>query len=172
QSLASFFKDDGVLLKKFVYRVAPHEGLKKVEPAIRRIVAPARPAPELQILTYLVLPLSLFLFLMLGILVRSFPGPGDVEVIELSLGNPVHLATDRLHRVESGGWGTTGLNLVTSAKDAAATLSYQTPNVDLTGNGLDTAGLDELTRKLLPLGLEEMRRELEHYSEGGSKEEK
>src|SRR5262249_52430462 len=107
QSLASFFKDDGVLLKKFVYRVAPDERLKKVEPVIRRIVAPARPTAELQILSYLILPLSLFLFLMLGILVRSFPGPGDLEIIELSLGAPVHLAADKLHRVESGGWGTT-----------------------------------------------------------------
>jgi len=172
QSLASFFKDDGVLLKKFVYRVAPHEGLKKVEPAIRRIIAPARPVAELQILTYLILPLSLFLFLMLGILVRSFPGPGDVEIIELSLGAPVHLAADRLHRVESGGWGTTGLNVVGSAKDASATLTYQAPNVDLSGSGLDAVGLDDLTRRLLPMSLEELRRELEGYSDGGSKEEK
>lgn len=172
QSLASFFGDDGVLLKKFVYRVAPHEGLKKVEPVIRRIVAPSRPVVELQFLTYLVLPLTLFLFLMLGILVRSFPGPGDIEIAELALGNPVHLAADRLHKVESGGWGTTGLSLVATAKEAAATLTYQAPSVDLAGSGLDTGGLDALTQLLLPMELEELRRALDSYSEAGSKEEK
>ena len=42
QSLSGFFGDDGLLLKKFIYRVAPAEGLKKVEPVVRRIVAPPR----------------------------------------------------------------------------------------------------------------------------------
>ncbi len=37
----SFFQDDGLLLRKFVYRVAPHEGLKKIEPVVKRIAAPA-----------------------------------------------------------------------------------------------------------------------------------
>ncbi len=171
QSLASFFKDDGVLLKKFVYRVAPHEGLKKVEPVLRRIVAPNRPVAEFQFLSYLILPLTLFLFLLLGILVRSFPGPGDLEIVELSLGQPAHLAADRMHKVE-GGWGTTGLSLVGSAKDAAATLTYQAPTVDLSGAGLDTAGLDALTLRLLPMGLDELRRVLEGYSDSGSKDEK
>ena len=32
QTLASFFADDGVLLRKFVYRVRPDEGLEKIEP--------------------------------------------------------------------------------------------------------------------------------------------
>ncbi len=57
QSLASFFGDDGLLLKKFVYRVAPHEGLKKIEPVVKRIAAPPRAGTELRILSYVVLPL-------------------------------------------------------------------------------------------------------------------
>src|SRR6185503_17196140 len=69
QSLASFFKDDGVLLKKFVFRVEPREGLKKVEPIVRRIAAPSRPTVELQFMSVLVLPLVLFVLLFLGILV-------------------------------------------------------------------------------------------------------
>src|SRR5215813_2985130 len=88
QSMASFFGDDGLLLKKFVYRVEPHEGLKKIEPAVRRIAAPSSSGVELRFLFYLVLPLVLFLVLLLGLLVRSFPGPGDVEVVELALGQP------------------------------------------------------------------------------------
>lgn len=172
QSLAAFFKDDGVLLKKFVFRIQPYEGLKKVEPVIRRIVAPSRPAVEVKFFSLLVLPLTLFLFLLLGILVRSFPGPGDVELLEMSLGVAYHVTADRMHRVESGGWGTTGLSLVVDAKEAHATLTYQKPPVDLSGTGLDTAGLDTLTAKLLPMELEDLRRALESQSDQGTKEEK
>src|SRR5437773_351209 len=112
QSLASFFKDDGVLLKKFVYRVPPHEGLQKIEPVVKRIAAASRPRVELGFFGALVLPMVLFLLMLLGLLVRSFPGPGDMEIVELKLGVPVHLALDRLQKVESGGWGTTGLSMV------------------------------------------------------------
>lgn len=172
QTLSSFFKDDGLLLKKFVYRIAPHEGLKRIEPVLRRIVAPARPAVELTFLSGLVLPLALFTLLLLGILVRSFPGPGDVETLEMATGMPVHVAADKLHRLEEGGWATTGLTLLADARGAVATLTYQVPPIDLSGIGIDTNGLDELTRRLLPLGIEDLRQQLEDFSDRGSKGEK
>ena len=75
QTLASFFDDNGVLVKKFIFRVRPEEGLKKVEPAVRRIVTPPGPRVELRVLSYVVLPLALFVLLGLGIMVRSFPVP-------------------------------------------------------------------------------------------------
>jgi hypothetical protein len=172
QTLASFFEDNGVLVKKFVFRVRPTEGLKKVEPVVRRIVTPARPTVELRVLGYVVVPLALFVLLGLGILVRSFPGPGDVEVVELAAGEPVHVAVDRLHRLEDAGWGTRGLSLVAGAKDATATLLYQAPPLELTGVGLDTASADPLTAELLALGLEDLRRALHRYGSEGSKDEK
>jgi hypothetical protein len=172
QSLASFFGDDGVLLKKFVFRVAPHEGLRKIEPAVRRIVAPSRAGVELRFLGFLVLPLALFLVLLLGVLVRSFPGPGDLEIVEMKLGVPVHLAVDRLHKVESGGWGSTGLSLLGDAKEAAASLTYQPPGLDLTGHGLDVSGADGITQHLLSLSIDELKKALEAYSDQGSKEER
>lgn len=172
QTLASFFEDNGLLVKKFVFRVQPNEGLKKVEPVVRRIVTPARPTVELRVLGYIVLPLVLFVLLGLGIMVRSFPGPGDVEVVEMASGEPVHVAVDRLHRLENGGWGGRGLSLVASAKDATATLLYQPPPMELTGVGLDLAGADALTTELLPLGLEDLRRRLQQYGSEGTKEEK
>lgn len=172
QSLASFFGDDGVLLKKFVFRVAPHEGLRKIEPAVRRIVAPPRAGVELRFLGFLVLPLALFLVLLLGVLVRSFPGPGDLEIVEMKLGVPVHLAVDRLHKVESGGWGSTGLSLLGDAKEAAASLTYQPPGLDLTGHGLDVSGADGITQHLLSLSIDELKKALEAYSDQGSKEER
>ena len=85
QTVASFFGDDGVLLRKFVYRVAPTEGLAKIEPVVKRIASPPRAGIELQIFRYFVLPLLLILVALLGLLVRSFPGPGDLEIIELAV---------------------------------------------------------------------------------------
>ncbi len=102
----------------------------------------------------------------------SVAGPGDLDVIELSLGVPVHIGVDRLHRIEAGGWGTTGLSLVGDARDAAATLTYQPSSLDITGVGLDTTGLDPLSQQLLPLGIDELRKALEHYADEGAKEEK
>jgi hypothetical protein len=172
QTLASFFGDDGVLLKKFIFRAAPGEGLRAVEPIVKRIVAPPRVGIEIRILSYFVLPLLLALVGLLGLLVRSFPGPGDVETVELSLGIPAHVAVDRARKGGGGVLVTTGLSLVNDARDAAATLAYQMPTIDLSGVGLNTAGLDETTQYLLPLGIEDLRRTFEAYAVDGTKEEK
>jgi hypothetical protein len=172
QSLSGFFGDNGMLLKKFIYRVAPSEGLRKVEPVVRRIVAPPRPTVELKLGSLLLLPLVLFAALFVGLLVRSFPGAGDTEVIELKLEQPVHLAADRPHKLESGGWAPTGLALVADARDAASTLVYHAPITDLTGSGLSMADPDPLTVQILPLGLDDLRATLERFSTQGSKEEK
>lgn len=172
QSIASFFRDDGLLLKKFVYRVAPHEGLKQIEPAVRRIAAPATVGVELKFMSGLILPLALFVALLLGILVRSFPGSGDVEVVELTTGVPVHLAVDRLHRLESGGWGSTGLSLLPDARGAAATLTYQAPLLDVQGLGLDLEPLDALSRRLVAVPLDELKRALDELPTSGSKEDR
>jgi hypothetical protein len=121
QTVASFFKDDGLLLRKFVYRVAPHEGLKKIEPVVRRIASPPRPGIELRIFGYFVLPLLLILVALLGLLVHSFPGPGDQEILELAADQPVHVAADRIHRAPDGTWSAQGLSLSGDARTAAAT---------------------------------------------------
>jgi hypothetical protein len=172
QTVASFFDDNGVLLKKFIFRVAPQEGLKKVEPVVKRITAPSSSRVEAQAFSVLLLPLAIVLALLLGILVRSFPGPGDVEVLELSLNTPLHVTADRLHKVASGGWSAQGLSLVSQAREAAATFAWQAPDVELTGKGLDLAGADDLTCSLLALDLDELRRALAELSSEGSKEHK
>jgi hypothetical protein len=172
QSLASFFADDGVLLRRFVYKVAPEEGLAKIEPVIRRIAAPPRAGIELRIFTYLVLPLAVLLFVLLGLLVRSFPGPGDLEILELSSKQPVHVAVDKLRRLASGGWSQQGLSLVGDARSAAASFALQGPQLDLSGGGLDLSDLDPRDAALLPLELDELRRALEAATDGGTREEK
>lgn len=172
QSLADFFADDGLLLKKFVFRVKPEEGLKKVEPVVRRIAAPPRPTVEVRFFSVLLLPATLLLLLLLGIAVRSFPGPGDLEVVELTRDLPLHVATDRLHKLQAGGWGSRGLSLVGDVKDAAATFTYQTAGLDLGSGGLELAGLDTLTQELLAAPLDRLRKALVQYTSQGSKEEK
>lgn len=172
QTLASFFHDDGLLLRKFVYRVAPHEGLKKIEPVVRRIASPPRAGIELRIFGYFVLPLLLILVSLLGLLVRSFPGPGDLEVLELALDQPVHVAADRIHRAPDGTWSAQGLSLAADARTAAATFTLQGGGLELTGAGLDTNGLDPRDAALLPLDVDEMRRTLEAATDGGTREDK
>jgi hypothetical protein len=172
QTVASFFDDNGLLLKKFIFRVTPQEGLKKVEPVVRRIAAPSSSRVEVQALSVLLLPLALLLVLFLGILVRSFPGPGDMEVLELARNTPLHVAAGRLHRVGSGGWSAQGLSVVNQAKEATATFSWQAPELDLTGKGLVLDGADDLTGSLLALDLDELRRALAELSSEGSKEHK
>jgi hypothetical protein len=172
QTLSSFFGDDGVLLKKFIFRAPAREGLRAVEPIVRRIVAPPRVGIEIRLFTYFLLPLFLVLIGLLGLLVRSFPGPGDVETVELGLGMPIHLVADRSRKGGGGMLVTTGLSLVNDARDASATLTYQMPTLDLSGVGLDTSGLDDTTQYLLPLGIDDLKRTFETYADDGTKEEK
>ncbi len=172
QSLTAFFRDDGVLLKKFVYRVAPHEGLKKIEPVVRRIAAPPQAGPELRILSYVILPLSGLLFVLLGLLVRSFPGPGDLEILELNRNQPVHVVADKLRRAADGSWSAQGLSLAPEARGAAATFTLHLAPVELSGQGVDVSGMDPRDAALLPLGLDEMRRVLESAIDSGSRDEK
>jgi hypothetical protein len=172
QTLASFFQDDGAFLRKFVYRVEPREGLKKIEPVVKRITAPPRAGVELRIFGYFVLPLVAILLALVGVLVRAFPGPGDLEVIELAPEQPVHVAADRLHRSPDGSWSAQGLSLVPDARSAAATFTLQAPTLDLSGSGLDTGGLDPRDAALLPLDLDTLRRTLETAMESGTREEK
>ncbi len=172
QTVAAFFKDDGVLLRKFVYRVAPSEGLAKIEPVMKRIAAPPRAGIELSIFSYFVLPLLLILVALLGLLVRSFPGPGDLEVVELAVDQPVHVATDRFHRAPDGSWSAQGLCLVEDSLTAAASFTLQDRELELTGSGLDTAGLDPRDAALLPLDIAGVRRALEAATDSGSREDK
>ena len=133
QTVAAFFKDDGVLLRKFVYRVPPAEGLARIEPVVKRIAAAPRAGIELRIFGYFVLPLLLILIALLGLLVRSFPGPGDLEVLELAADHPLHLVTDRIHRSPDGTWSTQGLCLVEDPRTAAATVALLSSEPELTG---------------------------------------
>jgi hypothetical protein len=172
QTVAAFFQDDGVLLRKFVYRVEPDEGLAKIEPVVKRIAAPPRAGIELRIFGYFVLPLLVILLGLLGLLVRSFPGPGDVEVLELGREQPRHVAADRIHRSPDGTWSTQGLSLVEDPRTAAASFGLHSREPDLSGAGLDTSGLDPRDAALLHTDLDGVRRAIETATDSGTREDK
>ena len=172
QTLASFFSDDGTLLRKFVYRIRPDEGLEKIEPTVRRITAPPRPEIEMRIFGYFILPLVLILLALVGLLVHTFPGPGDLEILELGLGQPLHVAADKLHRTRDGSWAAQGLSLVKDPREASATFTLRSAEIDLTGAGLDTTGLDPADAALLPLEPDVVRTTIEAATDSGTREEK
>jgi len=172
QTLASFLGDDGLLLRKFIYRVRPDEGLEVLEPTVRRIASAPSPGVEARIFGYFVLPLLLILLGLVGLFVHSFPGPGDLEVVELGFEQPVHVAADRLHRTREGSLVAQGLSLVSDAREASATFTLRRPEIDLAGTGLDTSGLDANDAALLPLDLEGLRQTIETATDSGTREEK
>ena len=102
---------------------------------MRRIAAPPRAGIELRIFGYFVLPLLLILVSLLGLLVRSFPGPGDLEILELAVDQPVHVAADRIHRAPDGTWSAQGLSLVADARAAAATFTLHGGSARADGRG-------------------------------------
>jgi len=172
QTMASFFDDDGMLLRKFVYRVRPDEGLEKIEPTVRRIAAPPRPKVEMRIFGYFIFPLILLLLALVGLLVHTFPGPGDLEIFDLGLGQPVHVAADQLHRTRDGAWAAQGLSLVKDPRAAAVTFTLRGAEIELTGAGLDTTGLDPADAALLPLEPDVLRTAIETATDSGTREEK
>jgi len=61
---------------------------------------------------------------------------------------------------------------VPDTKEASATFTYQAANLDLTGVGIDTTGLDTTVAWLLPLPLDELRKAIDDINTKGTKDEK
>jgi hypothetical protein len=169
QGIADFFADDGMLLRRFIYRVEETEGLAKIEPVVTRIAAPASPRLELYISGSLLLAIAM----LVGVGVRSFPGAGDREVVELRTGEAVQIAVDRLRRLSSDvpAWSWKGLSLVESSKNAVAMLTAQEDSVALPPAGFSLEGLDATSQALIVLPLPELRKRLEALAKDGNKDE-
>jgi len=169
QGLADFFADDGLLLKRFVYRVEPEEGLAKVEKVVRRIAAPPRARVELSLGGAVLLGLAV----LIGVSVRSFPGAGDREILDLRFDDPIHIAVDRFRRLSSSvpAWSWRGLSAVESSKDAAATLTLMQSSQDFPPEGLDLSGLDPTSRELIELPLPSLHERLEQMQRSGNKDD-
>jgi hypothetical protein len=169
QGLADFFADDGLLFKRFVYRVEPQEGLAKVEKVVRRIAAPPRARVELSLGGAALLMVGVII----GVSVRSFPGAGDQELLDLRFDEPVHVAVDRFRRLSSNlpAWSWRGLSAVESAKDAAATLTLMQSSQDFPSEGFDLSRLDATARELVDLSVPALHERLEQMQRSGNKDE-
>ncbi len=165
QGIADFFADDGMLLRRFIFRVEENEGLAKIEPVVTRIAAPANPRLELYIAGSLLIAIGM----LIGVGVRSYPGAGDREVVELRNGEAVQVAVDRLRRLSSDvpAWSWRGLSLVESSKSAVAMLTAQEDSVALPPTGFALDGLDAISQELIVLRLPELREKLEALAQRG-----
>ena len=168
QGIADFFDDDGVLLRRFIFRLEEEEGLDEIEPIVTRIVTPPAPRVEFGIAGVLIGVIAL----LVGAGVRSFPGAGDREIIELRTGDPLQIAVDRLRRVSDGPkWSWKGLSLVESSRQAVVTLTAKEQSTELPPTGFDIDGIDEIARSLIKLPLDDLRERIEYLSKEGSKDE-
>jgi len=168
QGIADFFDDDGVLLRRFIFRLETEEGLEEIEPIVTRIATPPAPRVEFGIAGILIGVIAV----LVGVGVRSFPGSGDRELIELRTGDPLQIAVDRLRRVSDGPkWSWKGLSLVESSKHAVAMLAAKEQSNELPPTGLDIEPIDEIARSLIDLSLEDLREGLEYLAKEGSKDE-
>ncbi len=169
QGIADFFADDGMLLRRFIFRVEEDEGLEVIQPVVTRIATPASPKVEFYIAGSLVLAVAM----LVGVGVRSYPGAGDREVLELRTGEPVQVSVDRLRRLSSDvpAWSWKGLSLVESSKSAVAMLTAQEDSVALPPAGFALDGLDQTSAALIALPLPALGEKLEALAREGNKDE-
>lgn len=169
QGIAEFFDDDGMLLRRFIFRIEEDEGLEEIEPIVTRIATPPAPRVEFGIAGALMVLLAV----LIGAGVRSFPGSGDREIVELSTGHPLQVAVDRLRRVSSDGpaWSWKGLSLVESSKHAVAMLTAKEQSTELPPTGFHIDGIDEIARGLIDLPLDQLRERIDFLSKEGTKDE-
>jgi hypothetical protein len=169
QGIAEFFADDGMLLRRFIFRIEEDEGLEEIQPIVNRIATPASPKVEL----YIASSLLIAVVMLVGVGVRSFPGAGDRELVELRTGEAVQIAVDRLRRLSSDvpAWSWKGLSLVESSKNAVAMFTAQEDSMGLPPTGFALDGLDETGRKLINLSLPALRERLDRLAQEGNKDE-
>jgi hypothetical protein len=169
QGIADFFDDDGMLLRRFIFRLEKDEGLETIAPIVTRIATPSTPRVEFSLVGSLLIAVAV----LIGIGVRSFPGSGDRELVEMRVGEPLHIAVDRLRRLSSDvpAWSRKGLSLVESSKGAAAKFTLHEDSSALPPTGFSLDSLDPTGRDLIGLSLPALRQRLDHLSKEGNKDE-
>lgn len=169
QGIADFFDDDGMLLRRFIFRVEKDEGLEVLEPIVRRISTPPAPGIEFGIIGSLMLGVAA----LIGVGVRSFPGAGDREVLELRTEEPLQVAADRLRRLSSDvpAWSWKGLSLVESSRHAVAMMTAHPDSLGLAPTGYDLGNLGTLDRELIGLSLPELGKRIEQLKQGSKDEQ-
>jgi hypothetical protein len=169
QGVSEFFDDDGVLLRRFIYRVEPESGLAVIEPMVRRIASPSSYTIEASVVSILLVVIAG----LVGVGVRSFPGAGDQELLELRVSEPTHIAVDRLRKLsaDTPSWSWRGLSLVENTKQATASFTALESDQSFPPEGLDLSKLDPMSKELIQLPLPELRRRLDELMKSGEKKD-
>jgi hypothetical protein len=169
QNVSEFFEDDGIVLRRFIYHVEALGGLEQIVPIVQRIAQTASYRVELSLASSLLLVIAM----LVGVGVRSFPGAGDQEVLELRAEHPVHIAVDRLRRIsaEVPSWSWRGLSFVEDTMDADATFKLVLGSQELAPEGFAMSHLDGIPGQLLHLSLPELRHRMNELLKSGNKEE-
>jgi hypothetical protein len=169
QEVSEFFQDDGVLVRRFIYHVKPQGGLEQIVPIVHRITQTASYRVELSLAGVLLLVTAMFV----GAGVRSFPGAGDQEVLEMRVERPVHISIDRLRRIsaEVPSWSWRGISLVEDPKKADATFNLVLGSQELAPEGFDMTHVDGIPGQLIHLALPDLRRRMNELLKSGDKEE-
>jgi hypothetical protein len=172
EKASEFLKNDGFLLKRFVFRVKPEVGLPVVKEIVRKIVT--EDAPRVEYALVLLLVAALLVFTILAI--RSFPAPGDREIIDLTDSAPVLIGLDppphMLLSTPRRRASRRGLQPVVATSAAVASVSYQRRIFDFTSRGLKSVQrLSTIYRQLLDMDVRDLGRHLERMERGGTDEE-
>jgi len=117
--------------------------------------------------------LLVIIAVLVGVGVRSFPGAGDREVIELRTEQPVYIAVDRMRRLSSDvpAWSRKGLSLVESSRQAVAVLTARKESTELSPAGYSLSSLDPTAAALIELPLPALRERLAELAQNGDKDE-
>ena len=152
----------------------PHEGLTKIEPVVRRIVAPPRAGHRVQDLRLLRPAAAAHP----GGAARACwcarsPGPGDLEIVELAVDQPVHVAADKIHRAPDGTWSAQGLSLVADPRTPPP--RFTLPGARARAHGRrprHRAGSTRATPRCCRSASTSVRRALEAATDSGTREDK
>jgi hypothetical protein len=169
QGASEFFEDDGILLRRFIYHIEPRGGLDQIVPIVRRITQTSSFRVELSIASSLLL----VMVILVGVGVRSFPGAGDQEILEMRVDRPTHIAVDKLRRISSDvpSWSWRGLSIVQEPKDADATFKLQLGSHEIPPEGFDLSHLEGIPQELVELPLPELRNRMDELLKSGNKQD-
>jgi len=172
ESAARFLNNDGFIFKQFIFKLPEKSSMAEVKKGLQTVNYTEAPRFEYSLIGLLVLCLLAFVV----VAVRSFPAPGDREVIDLVEGIPVLIGADVKDPAVIANSARSGLKLclqpVTSTNAAVASLSYQRRHFDFSSRGLTGMDkLDPVTRRLLDSDVHSLAGRLDLLEKQGSDEE-
>ena len=172
ESAARFLNNDGFIFKQFIFKLPEKTTMAEVKQIMQTVNYTEAPRFEYALIGLLVLCLLAFVV----VAIRSFPAPGDREIIDLVEGVPVLIGADVKDLSAIANPARTGLKQglqpVTATNMAVASLSYQRRHFDFSARGL--TGLDKLDpvhRRLLDSDVQSLTSRLDLLEKQGSDEE-